>query len=89
MSVMVHSVHDNIVPHSATPCGLFWCDFRPWLTLLFPAWLSCVMLCCRVCGAQAPACLSTGWALNRCFAWIFRTAAVLAQGGGGVALFVA
>ena len=29
------------------------------------------------------ACLSPGWALNRCFAWTFGTAAVLAQGEGG------
>ena len=27
MSVIVHSVHNNIVPHSATPCCLFQCDF--------------------------------------------------------------
>ena len=33
---------------------------------------------------QARSCLSTGWALNRCFAWFFGTVAVLAQGGGGV-----
>ena len=26
----------------------------------------------------------TEWALNCCFAWTFGTAAVLAQGGGGV-----
>ena len=42
-----------------------------------------VMCVCRhVCHTQAQACLSTGWALNRCFAWFFGTAAVLAQGGG-------
>ena len=41
-------------------------------------------VCCHVCHTQAQSCLSTGWALNRCFAWGFGTAAVLAQGGGGV-----
>ena len=41
-------------------------------------------VCCHVCHTQARSCLSTGWALNRCFAWGFGTAAVLAQGGGGV-----
>ena len=44
-----------------------------------------VMCVCRhVCHTQARSCLSTGWALNRCFAWTSGTAAVLAQGGGGV-----
>ena len=44
-----------------------------------------VMCVCRhVCHTQARSCLSTGWALNRCFAWGCGTAAVLAQGGGGV-----
>ena len=33
--------------------------------------------------AHARARLSTGWALNRCFAWTFGTATVLAQGGWG------
>ena len=43
-----------------------------------------VMRVCRhVCHTQAQCCLSTGWALDRCFAWGFRTVAVLAQGGGG------
>ena len=44
------------------------------------------VMCVRrhVCHTQAQSCLSTGWALNRCFAWVFGTAAVLAQGGGGV-----
>ena len=43
-----------------------------------------VMCVCRhVCHTQAQSCLSTGWALNRCFAWVSGTAAVLAQGGGG------
>ena len=37
-----------------------------------------------VCYTQAQSCLSTRWALNCCFAWIFGTAAVLAQGGVGV-----
>ena len=41
-------------------------------------------VCHHVCHAQARSCLSTGWALNRCFAWFFGTAAVLAQGGGRV-----
>jgi hypothetical protein len=41
-------------------------------------------VCHHVCHTQARSCLSTGWALNRCFAWVFGTAAVLAQGGGGV-----
>ena len=40
MSVMVHYVQDNIVPHIATPCCLFGCEFQPWLTMLFLAWLS-------------------------------------------------
>ena len=44
-----------------------------------------IMCVCRhVCHMQARSCLSTGWALNRCFAWFFGTVAVLAQGGGGV-----
>ena len=43
-----------------------------------------VMCVCRhVCHTQARSCLSPGWALNRFFAWVFGTAAVLAQGGGG------
>ena len=33
--------------------------------------------------ANASLKLSTGWALNRCFAWTCGTAAVRAQGGGG------
>ena len=37
MSASLRSVHNNIVPHIATPCCLFGCDFPPWLTLLFPA----------------------------------------------------
>ena len=41
-------------------------------------------VCHHVCHTQARSCLSTGWALNRCFAWFFGTVAVLAQGGGGV-----
>ena len=41
-------------------------------------------VCHHVCHTQARSCLSTGWALNRCFPWVFGTAAVLAQGGGGV-----
>ena len=41
MFVIVHCVHNNAVPHIATPCCLFWCDFQPWLTMLFPAWLAC------------------------------------------------
>ena len=44
-----------------------------------------VMCVCRhVCHTQAQSCLSTEWALNRCFAWVSGTAAVLAQAGGGV-----
>ena len=82
MSVMVHSVHDHSVPRIATRCGLFGCDCRPWPTLPPPAWLSSTVLCRRVCRAQARACLSTGSALNRCFAWTFGTASVLAQGVG-------
>ena len=39
-------------------------------------------VCHHVCHMQARSCLSTGWALNRCFAWFFGTVAVLAQGGG-------
>ena len=39
-------------------------------------------VCHHVCYTQARSCLSTGWALNRCFAWFFGTAVVLAQGGG-------
>ena len=42
-----------------------------------------VLPCYRVCRSQARACLSTGWALNHCVAWIFWTEAVLMQGGGG------
>ena len=41
-------------------------------------------VCCHVCRAHARPCLSTGWALNRRFDLTFGTAAVLAQGGGGV-----
>ena len=41
------------------------------------------MLCGYVCHTHAQPCLSTGWALNRCFAWTFGAAAVLARGGGG------
>ena len=41
-------------------------------------------ICCHVCRAHARPCLSTGWALNRRFDLTFGTAAVLAQGGGGV-----
>ena len=44
-------------------------------------------VCQHVCHTQAQSCLSTGWALNRCFAWFFGTTAVLAQGGGGVPVF--
>ena len=40
MFVIVHSLHNNIVPHIATPCCLFRCDFQPWLTMLCLAWLS-------------------------------------------------
>ena len=40
-------------------------------------------VCHHVCHTQAQSCLSTGWALNRCFAWFFGTVAVLPQGGGG------
>ena len=40
MSVTVHYVHNNIVPHLATPCCLFGYDVRPWLTMLSLAWLS-------------------------------------------------
>ena len=40
-------------------------------------------VCHHVCHTQRRSCLSTGWALNRCFAWFFGTVAVLAQGGGG------
>ena len=45
-------------------------------------------VCHHVCHTQARPCLSTGWALNRCFAWFFGTVAVLVQGGGGVTLFL-
>ena len=44
-------------------------------------------VCCHVCRAHARSCLSTGWALNRRFDLTFGTAAVLAQGGGGVLSF--
>ena len=40
-------------------------------------------VCHHVCHTQARSCRSTGWALNCCFAWVFETSAVLAQGGGG------
>ena len=46
MSVMVHSVHNNIVLHIGTPCCLFSYDFQPWLTMLFPVWLSHVSRAC-------------------------------------------
>ena len=82
MSVIVHSVHNNIVPHIATPCSLFGWDFRPRLSLLFPARLSHTMLCCCVCRVQAQACLSMGWALSRWLDWTFGTMALLAQGEG-------
>ena len=79
MSVIVHSVHNNIVPHMATPCCF---------DLIFGHGSHCysrhgchVPCFAAVCRAQAWSCLSTGWALNRCFAWTFGTAAVLAQGG--------
>ena len=39
-------------------------------------------VCHHVCHTQGWSCLSTGWALNHCFAWFFGTVAVLAQGGG-------
>ena len=83
MLMIVHSVHNNIVPHMATPFCLFGCDFKPRLTLLFPAWLPRTLLSCGVCRTQTRACLSTGWAFNRCFAWTFGTATILAQGRGG------
>jgi len=38
-------------------------------------------VCHHVCHMQARSCLSTGWALNRCFAWISGTATVLAPEG--------
>ena len=43
-------------------------------------------VCCHVCHTHARPCLSTGWALNRRFDLTLGTAAVLAQGGGGVQL---
>ena len=76
MSVMVHSVHNNIVLHIGTPCCLFWCNFQSWLTMLFRAGR-------HMCHAHARPCLSTGWALNHRFGLTSGTAAVLAQGGGG------
>ena len=79
VSVMVHSIDNNIIPHIAAPRCLFGCDVGPWLTLPFPAWLLRTVLCCRA----SRACFSTGWALSRSFAWAFGTAAGLAQGGGG------
>ena len=40
------------------------------------------VLCrCRVCRMHPRACPSTGWALNRCLAWTFGTAAVGEVGG--------
>ena len=41
-------------------------------------------VCHHVCHKQTRSCLSTGWMLNHCFAWVFGTVAVLVQGGGGV-----
>ena len=41
MSVIVYSVHNNILPAIATQCCLFECDSQPWLTLAFQALLSC------------------------------------------------
>ena len=54
--------------------------------------MHCTMLCkVKACACfavmcvmpHARPCLSTGWALNHCFAWTFGTTAVHAQGGGG------
>ena len=45
-------------------------------------------VCHHVCHTQGRSCLSTGWALNRCFAWFFGTVAVLAQGGGGAGYLI-
>ena len=84
MSVIVHSIHTNIVPHTATACGLFGCDFRPRLALPFLAWLSRPMICWRVCRAQAPACLSTGVGVEPLFCLGFwdRGRACARVGGG-------
>ena len=43
--------------------------------------VTCV--CRDVFRTQSQYCLSTGWALNRCFAKVFGTAAVLVQGAQG------
>ena len=77
MSVIVHSVHNNIVTHIATPCGLFGCEFRASLTLPFPARPSRTALCCRVCCVPAPASalhhasegLRSALALLSCVSW--------------------
>ena len=45
-------------------------------------------VCRRVCHTQAQSCLSTRWALNRYFAWVSGTAAVLPQGGGGYTISI-
>ena len=62
MSVIAHSVHNSSVPRIAAPRCLFGCDFRPWLMVLFPAWLSRTVLCCRVVCAQARATKGTPFA---------------------------
>ena len=57
MSVIVLSVHNNIVPHVANPCGWFGCGCRPRLTSRFSARPSRAVLCWRACRAHTRACL--------------------------------
>ena len=44
---------------------------------------SVMCICRHVRRTQARSCPRTGWALNRCLAWLFGTVAVFAQGGVG------
>ena len=87
-SGIVHCLHNSMVPHIATPRCLFWWDFRPWLTLLFPAsaWLSRTVLCCCVCRAQPRACLSTRWVLSAVLPALLGPRLCLRKGRRGVAL---
>ena len=39
-SAIVHSVHNNILPHIATQCCLFGCESQPRRTVSLQAWLS-------------------------------------------------
>ena len=86
VSVMVRSAHHNIVPHITAPRGLFGCDVRAMADVAIPgvavtcgALLSCVSRARTALSKRA----GGGWALNRCFAGTFGTAAVPVHGRGG------